>query len=100
MKEKVFNSSELPFSEVTSYKIHTLIYKKLKIRINKKLIYVRIHIIPKMFHGVTGISYKLFQSKSFYRNRAGRHFYGTENEIWAGWLYYKKIGGPLHMSNF
>ena len=24
------------------------------------------------------------QSKSLYRNSAGRHFYGTENEIWAG----------------
>ena len=22
--------------------------------------------------------------KSLYRSRAGRHFYGTENEIWAG----------------
>ena len=26
----------------------------------------------------------LFHSKSLYRSRAGRHFYGTENEIWAG----------------
>ena len=24
------------------------------------------------------------QTKSLYRSRAGRHFYGTENEIWAG----------------
>jgi hypothetical protein len=24
------------------------------------------------------------QSKSLYRSRAGRHFFGTENEIWAG----------------
>ena len=24
------------------------------------------------------------QSKSLYRSRAGRHFYGTENVIWAG----------------
>ena len=22
--------------------------------------------------------------KSLYRSRTGRHFYGTENEIWAG----------------
>ena len=24
------------------------------------------------------------QAKSLYRSRAGRHFYGTENMIWAG----------------
>ena len=37
--------------------------------------------------------------KSLYRSRAGRHFYGTENEIWAGlgpvlgWLaILKKMG--------
>jgi hypothetical protein len=24
------------------------------------------------------------ESKSLYRSRAGRHFYGTENVIWAG----------------
>ena len=24
------------------------------------------------------------QSKSLHKIRAGRHFYGTENEIWAG----------------
>ena len=23
-------------------------------------------------------------AKSLYRSRTGRHFYGTENEIWAG----------------
>ena len=27
---------------------------------------------------------EVFESKSLYRSRAGRHFYGTENEIWAG----------------
>ena len=27
------------------------------------------------------------QTKSLYRSRAGRHFYGTENEIWAGFVY-------------
>ena len=26
--------------------------------------------------------------KSLYRSRAGRHFYETENEIWAGWHYW------------
>ena len=26
----------------------------------------------------------LLYPKSLYRSRAGRHFYGTENEIWAG----------------
>ena len=31
-------------------------------------------------------------SKSLYRSRAGRHFHGTENEIWAGWQCWKKIG--------
>ena len=25
-----------------------------------------------------------FSTKSLYRSRAGRHFYGTENVIWAG----------------
>jgi hypothetical protein len=24
------------------------------------------------------------KAKSLYKSRAGRHFYGTENEIWAG----------------
>ena len=42
------------------------------------------------------------KSKSLYRNRAGRHFYGTENEIWAGFgpvgNTEKKFG--LIMSNF
>ena len=37
--------------------------------------------------------------KSLYRNRTGRHFYGTENEIWAGFRPVgnteKKIGGWL-----
>ena len=27
--------------------------------------------------------YRQLQSKSSYRSRAGRHFYGTEIEIWA-----------------
>ena len=40
--------------------------------------------------------------KSLYRSRAGRHFYGTENVIWAGFgpvgNTEKKIG-PI-MSNF
>ena len=27
----------------------------------------------------------LSQSKSLYKSRAGRHFYGTENVIWAGY---------------
>ena len=26
----------------------------------------------------------VLKAKSLYRSRAGRHFYGTENEIWAG----------------
>ena len=26
----------------------------------------------------------VYQTKSLYRSRAGRHVYGTENEIWAG----------------
>ena len=26
----------------------------------------------------------IMKPKSLYRSRAGRHFYGTENEIWAG----------------
>jgi hypothetical protein len=41
-------------------------------------------------------------SKSLYRSRAGGHFYGTENEIWAGfWLVgnTKKKFEPI-MSNF
>ena len=41
--------------------------------------------------------------KSLYRSRAGRHFYGTENEIWAGigtaGNTEKKMGGPI-MSKF
>ena len=38
-------------------------------------------------------------AKSLYRSHAGRHFYGTENEIWAGFgpvgNTEKKIGGQL-----
>ena len=41
--------------------------------------------------------------KSLYRSRAGRHFYGTENVIWADFWPVgnteKKMGGPI-MSNF
>ena len=41
--------------------------------------------------------------KSLYRSRAGRHFYGTENEIWAGFGPVgdteKKNWGPI-MTNF
>ena len=37
-------------------------------------------------------------TKSLYRSRAGRHFYGTENVIWAGFGPKKKFG--LIMSNF
>ena len=41
-------------------------------------------------------------AKSLYRSRAERHFYGTENEIWAGFWPVgnteKKIG--LIMCNF
>jgi hypothetical protein len=42
-------------------------------------------------------------TKSLYRSRAGRHFYGTENEIWAG---FGPVGNTeekncgLIMSNF
>ena len=43
------------------------------------------------------------QAKSLYRSRAGRHFYGTEYEIWADFgpvgNTEKKYGGPI-MSNF
>ena len=39
------------------------------------------------------------QSKSLYRSHTGRHFYGTENEIWA---YYWAVGNTEKkiMSNF
>ena len=30
------------------------------------------------------VSVICMESKSLYRSRAGRHFYGTENVIWAG----------------
>ena len=46
---------------------------------------------------------KLLRTKSLYRSRAGRHFYGTENEIWLGFGLVgnaeKKNEGPI-MSNF
>ena len=32
------------------------------------------------------INHQQFQPKSLYRSRAQRHFYGTENEIWAGFM--------------
>ena len=40
-------------------------------------------------------------AKSLYGSRAGRHFYGTENEIWAGFgpVGNNKNMGPI-MSNF
>jgi hypothetical protein len=31
----------------------------------------------------------MIDPKSLYRSRIGRHFHGTENEIWAGWQYWK-----------
>ena len=34
-----------------------------------------------------------------FRSRARRHFYGTENEFWASWQYWKKDLGLL-MNNF
>ena len=42
-------------------------------------------------------------AKSLHKRRAGRHFYGTENEIWAGFgpvgnTEKKRFG--LIMSNF
>ena len=46
---------------------------------------------------------KLVAPKSLYRSRAGRHFYGAENVIWAGFGQIgnteKKKIGPI-MSNF
>ena len=45
----------------------------------------------------------MLQLKSLYKSHAGRHFYGTENVIWAGFMpvgsVEKKSGGPI-MSNF
>ena len=47
--------------------------------------------------------FALMESKSLYRSHAGRHFYGTENVIWAGFGLIgnteKKKFGPI-MSNF
>ena len=41
----------------------------------------------------------IVQSHYLYRSRAGRHFYGAENVIWAGFgpvgNTEKKIGGRL-----
>ena len=49
------------------------------------------HIIKKFLREKSPLRYQqkwlsleLPQPKSLYRSRAGRHFYGTENEIWAG----------------
>ena len=42
---------------------------------------------------------KMAVTKVIYRSRAGRHFYGTENEIWTGFgpigLLKKKDWGPI-----
>ena len=50
------------------------------------------------------IIYSGVQSHYIARSRAGRHFYGTVNEIWAGFgpvgnTYWKTHFGPI-MSNF
>jgi hypothetical protein len=54
--------------------------------------------IPNIFNKIQRVL-----AKSFYRSRAGRHFYGTENEIWAGFgpdgNTEKTIWGPI-MNNF
>ena len=54
-----------------------------------------------LFH-VFKESFKYLQAKLLYRSLAGRHFYGTENEIWAGFGLVgntEKNWGPI-MGNF
>ena len=50
-----------------------------------------------------GVISLFMQAKSLYRSRSGRHFYGTENEIWPGLgpvgNTEKQNRGPI-MSNF
>ena len=39
-------------------------------------------------------------NSKFFRSRAGRYFYGTENETLAGWQYWKKELGADHEQHF
>ena len=63
-----------------------------------------IHIIRSSYGNLfVGFTIYPLYKKSLHRSRAWRHFYGTENEIWAGWGWLailKENNWVLIISNF
>jgi hypothetical protein len=52
-------------------------------KINLLYIIISKQNVSFVISGLFRCSIKYLQAKSLYRSRAGSHFYGTENEIWA-----------------